>query len=209
MAGLGEYSADFPSRFIETSDEHFEPPYDPASLEGLVGFLGELSEQLAPLGFEIKRTREDSDQGLTWITLVNVDAGGDVDKDQAAGLAQLASDLTPLEISFYREIVSQLFSLHVSAGSAEVGGAQKSGCSRYPQSLNRIRPTRLPPSKLLPSAKSCQVGFTFRATETSIADSPVPTAAYSTAQAERALKVLVSRGWLQQSKSVSVCANSL
>lgn len=73
----------------------------------MIGFLGELGEQLAPLGFEIKRTREDSEQGMMWITLVNTESGGDVENHEGGGLAQQASDLPPIEIGFYRAIVSR------------------------------------------------------------------------------------------------------
>lgn len=114
--------------YIIDVKSNFTAPFE-ADDEGFNSFISQINDSLASLGFEVKRWREESEVGLTWFSLVScaaiiltsdlitnrqpstnervlsiqVNVEGNFDRPE---LGQQVSDLSPLEINYYREIVS-------------------------------------------------------------------------------------------------------
>lgn len=86
-------------------------PVRPANSPGVMQFISELSGIVEDVGFEVKRTRDESSKGRWWYTLVRklwlmIVADGQVNTDGASDLSQTATDMSPLELSYFRELVS-------------------------------------------------------------------------------------------------------
>ncbi|ORY29774.1 hypothetical protein BCR39DRAFT_530972 [Naematelia encephala] len=77
-------------------DGEFRPTHATTE-EGLRNFVRDVSTVLGDVGMEVRFIREETSRGRSWVVLVNTDA---------AGAAQSASDLSSVELAYYREIVS-------------------------------------------------------------------------------------------------------
>lgn len=90
-------------------DPEFDTRHAP-NREGFANFLDEVSQLLEPLGLVVTRGYTEA-EGRQWIALCNAEAGE---------VSQLATDLTPLEISFVRELISAIVGSYPanSVGSA-------------------------------------------------------------------------------------------
>ncbi|KAL7420136.1 hypothetical protein Q5752_005102 [Cryptotrichosporon argae] len=84
-------------RAVSEYDAEFVPAQR-ATPEGLVEFLSEITTLLEPLGMEIKNGAEET-TGSRWVVLCN---------NSASDVGQLATDLSPLEIAYYREVLSEI-----------------------------------------------------------------------------------------------------
>lgn len=80
------------------ADPEFEPEHR-ADSRGLNAFLGEISTLLEPFGLSIKRSADEI-SGRKWTALVNAEGAGDI--------AQQATDLSPLEISYVRNVIAAI-----------------------------------------------------------------------------------------------------
>ncbi|BEJ03151.1 hypothetical protein CcaverHIS641_0103260 [Cutaneotrichosporon cavernicola] len=83
---------------VAATDPEFEPPFR-GNMEGLSAFLEQITTLLEPLGLLVKRGPDET-TGRKWTALVNTEGTGDI--------AQLATDLTPLEISFVRVVIGAI-----------------------------------------------------------------------------------------------------
>ncbi|WOO80477.1 Non-structural maintenance of chromosome0s element 1 [Vanrija pseudolonga] len=90
-------------------DRDFRPTHR-ANKEGLTAFLAEVSALLEAVDMVVKRARDESPQGRWWIVLCNT-------APDAVGTH--ATDLTPLEVSFFRLVVKAIVQSypHNSIGS--------------------------------------------------------------------------------------------
>ncbi|BEJ10872.1 hypothetical protein CspHIS471_0102940 [Cutaneotrichosporon sp. HIS471] len=83
---------------VAATDPEFEPPFR-GNMDGLSAFLEQITTLLEPLGLLVKRGPDET-TGRKWTALVNTEGTGDI--------AQLATDLTPLEISFVRAAIGAI-----------------------------------------------------------------------------------------------------
>lgn len=85
-------------------------PEHPPNPEGLAAFLDDITRLLEPLGLVVKKTFTE-EEGKQWIALCNAESGD---------VSQLATDLTPLEISYVRNLINEIVASYPanSVGSA-------------------------------------------------------------------------------------------
>lgn len=81
-------------------DPDFEVTYERGAA-GLNKFLEDASGLLEPFGMRIKRGM--ADDGVGWVVLAN---------DEAGDIGRMATDLTPLEISYYRALIEAIMLSH-------------------------------------------------------------------------------------------------
>ncbi|GFZ42412.1 hypothetical protein JCM24511_00127 [Saitozyma sp. JCM 24511] len=77
-------------------DDDFRPTHQPDH-NGFVAFTGDLTTILEDVGMDVRRSREETKSGRGWLALVNI--------DPTEAMVQ-GSDYTPLEIDYYRQVVS-------------------------------------------------------------------------------------------------------
>lgn len=70
-------------------------------MEGLATFLEEASTLLEPFGMRIKRAK--ADDGTGWVVLAN---------DETGDIGRMATDLSPLEISYFRALLEAVMLSH-------------------------------------------------------------------------------------------------
>ncbi|KAK4685011.1 non-structural maintenance of chromosomes element 1, partial [Tremellales sp. Uapishka_1] len=87
---------------VQTADETFRPDHN-VSKVGYSDFLEELRNPLSELGMGIKTGMDESERGRLWLVLVNINP---------ASPADLATDYSPLEISYFREMITAIITSH-------------------------------------------------------------------------------------------------
>ncbi|EIW66484.1 hypothetical protein M231_03019 [Tremella mesenterica] len=74
-------------------------PAHPRTAAGFKSFLDEIGHMLEEVGMNVREGREEIGKGRQWIVLCNTDP---------SDVALSATDLTPLEITFYREMIAEI-----------------------------------------------------------------------------------------------------
>ncbi|KAJ9096337.1 hypothetical protein QFC21_005157 [Naganishia friedmannii] len=95
----------------EVKGDDYEPPYS-ASRKGIQSFVDEIGEGLAELGLQVIVTRDETKEGNLWICLVNSD-----NIEDQNDVTKLASDLSSLEVSYFRRIISEVIEQSYPANS--------------------------------------------------------------------------------------------
>ncbi|CAK9785351.1 hypothetical protein CC85DRAFT_284575 [Cutaneotrichosporon oleaginosum] len=102
---------------VQASDQDFQPTHR-SNEQGLNAFLEELTSLLEPLGLGLKRGADET-SGRKWTALVNTEGAGEI--------AQQATDLSPLEISYVRAVIEAIVESYPanSVGSRHAVGLVK------------------------------------------------------------------------------------
>ncbi|KAJ9127474.1 hypothetical protein QFC24_000883 [Naganishia onofrii] len=95
----------------EVKGDDYEAPYS-ATRKGIQSFVDEIAEGLAELGLQVAVTRDETKEGNLWICLYNSD-----NVEDQNDVTKLASDLSSLEVSYFRRIISEVIEQSYPANS--------------------------------------------------------------------------------------------